>query len=54
VTWFILFGVLLTEDSVKAYIQGQEEHHRQSNFKEEFMALLNKHGIPYEERYLWV
>jgi len=42
------------EERVKAYIHNQEEHHRQSNFTEEFVALLKKHGIPYEERYLWV
>lgn len=42
------------EARVKMYIQDQEGHHRQSNFTEEFVALLVKHGIPYEERYLWV
>jgi REP element-mobilizing transposase RayT len=35
------------EDRVRAYIQGQEDDHRQSNFKEEFIALLQRHGIPY-------
>jgi REP element-mobilizing transposase RayT len=39
---------------VKAYILNQDEHHRQLLFTAEFMALLDKHGIPYEERYLWV
>jgi putative transposase len=42
------------EGRVKAYIGNQEEHHRQRSFSEEFKALLEKHGIPYEERYLWV
>ncbi|MCI0360097.1 MAG: transposase [Planctomycetaceae bacterium] len=42
------------EDRVKCYIENQEEHHRQWKFTEEFKALLEKHEIPYEERYLWV
>ncbi|MEX2174821.1 MAG: IS200/IS605 family transposase [Pirellulaceae bacterium] len=43
-----------SEEKVKAYIWNQEEHHRKQRFSEEFMALLEKHGIAYEERYLWV
>jgi putative transposase len=42
------------EEAVKHYIDHQEEHHRQREFTDEFKALLEKHGIPYEERYLWV
>jgi REP-associated tyrosine transposase len=41
------------EEQVKMYIHRQEEHHKQWKFTEEFKALLEKHGIPYEERYLW-
>jgi|SRR5436190_22701528 len=39
---------------VKDYIWNQEEHHRKWKFTEEFKKLLEKHEIPYEERYLWV
>jgi putative transposase len=42
------------EPEVTAYIHNQEEHHRKWKFTAEFVALLEKHGIPYEERYLWV
>ena len=35
------------------YIQNQEEHHRKVSFQEEYVAFLNKHGIPYDERYVW-
>jgi REP-associated tyrosine transposase len=42
------------EERVKEYIGNQEEHHRQWRFTEEFKALLERHEIPYEERYLWV
>jgi len=40
-------------DSVKQYIANQKEHHRKMSFKEEFVALLRKHGIPYEDKYLF-
>jgi REP element-mobilizing transposase RayT len=29
------------------------EHHRRRTFQEEFLAILKKHGIAYDERYLW-
>jgi hypothetical protein len=35
------------------YIKTQEEHHRKMSFQEEFLALLKKHRIPYDERYWW-
>ena len=40
-------------EAVKAYIANQEEHHRRMTFQEEFVALLEKHGIEYDPRYLW-
>ncbi len=39
--------------TLTAYIEQQREHHRTKTFKEEFVALLVRHGIDYEERYLW-
>src|SRR5256712_5547482 len=36
-----------------AYIQRQKEHHRRRNFQDEFIDLLNKHGIEYDPRYLF-
>jgi REP element-mobilizing transposase RayT len=39
--------------NVAAYIASQEEHHRRVSFQEELVALLKKHEIPYDERYLW-
>jgi REP element-mobilizing transposase RayT len=35
------------------YIERQKEHHRKKTFKEEFVALLIRHEIEFEERYLW-
>jgi REP element-mobilizing transposase RayT len=38
---------------VEEYIRSQEEHHRQLSFQDEFWQLLNKHGIAFDERYVW-
>jgi len=35
------------------YIQRQKEHHRLRDFKNEFIDLLNRHQIEYDERYNW-
>jgi putative transposase len=40
-------------DKIIKYIKGQVEHHRKMTFQEEFLALLERHRIQYDERYLW-
>jgi putative transposase len=40
-------------DRVIAYIKRQREHHRRTNFRAELLALLKRHSIEYDERYLW-
>jgi REP element-mobilizing transposase RayT len=40
-------------DEVAAYIRNQREHHKSMTFQEEYIALLKRHGIEYDERYLW-
>ncbi len=35
------------------YIECQEEHHKKVSFKEELVALLKRHQIEYDERYVW-
>jgi len=35
------------------YIQRQKEYHRLRDFKNEFIDLLNRHQIEYDERYNW-
>jgi putative transposase len=40
-------------DQVCAYIADQEEHHRLVSFQDEFLAFLKRHGIAYDERYIW-
>jgi REP element-mobilizing transposase RayT len=36
-----------------AYIQRQKEHHRRRNFQDEFIDLLDKHGIEYDPHYVF-
>jgi REP element-mobilizing transposase RayT len=38
---------------VTAYIQNQRENHRIKTFQEEFLTFLVRHGVEYDERYLW-
>ncbi|MDB5321195.1 MAG: transposase IS200-family protein [Phycisphaerales bacterium] len=40
-------------EAVSAYIANQEVHHRRMTFQEELLAILKKHGIDYDERYIW-
>ncbi len=40
-------------DLLKGYIQKQEGHHQKKSFKEEFLEILNRYGVAYDERYLW-
>jgi putative transposase len=34
------------------YIDSQEAHHRKWTFEQEFIALLKKHGVPYDPKYV--
>ena len=48
------FSVSVSQlEKITEYIKGQQEHHRKMTFKEEFLALLKKHLVEYDERYLW-
>jgi hypothetical protein len=38
---------------VRAYIRNQEEHHRRMTFEDEYIALLQKHQIEYDLRYVF-
>jgi putative transposase len=39
--------------AVVRYIQNQERHHRKMTFEDEFVALLEKHGIGYDRKYVF-
>jgi REP element-mobilizing transposase RayT len=38
---------------VTIYIRDQEAHHAQQSFQQEYRGLLRKHGIEFDERYVW-
>jgi putative transposase len=40
-------------DKIIQYIRNQPKHHKKMTFQEEFLELLKKHRIEYDERYLW-
>ena len=40
-------------EQVRKYIAGQEEHHRKISFQDELRALLRKHDIGWDEKYVW-
>ncbi len=40
-------------DSVIRYIKGQRTHHQDKSFQEEYLEFLQKHGVDYDECYLW-
>jgi REP element-mobilizing transposase RayT len=40
-------------DAVLNYVTAQQEHHRTRTFQEEYRELLRKHGVDFDERYIW-
>jgi putative transposase len=42
------------KQAVLDYVKNQKEHHKQKSFKDEFLGLLNKHEIEFDEKYLWL
>ncbi|MEK7867063.1 MAG: IS200/IS605 family transposase [Planctomycetota bacterium] len=49
-----VFSVSLSNvEAVKAYISGQREHHHRHTFQEEFLHILHRAGVAYDDRYIW-
>jgi putative transposase len=40
-------------ETVTRYIENQREHHKRMTFKEEFIRLLERYQLTYDERYVW-
>jgi len=55
--WQMGYGVFSVSQSmssvVEEYIRNQEKHHQTRTFQEEFRSLLEKHGIQWDEKYVW-
>ena len=39
--------------AVERYIAQQKEHHRKRSFQGELILFLRRHGVEYDERYIW-
>lgn len=56
--WQTGYGAFTVSESqlavVQRYIETQEEHHARFSFKEELIALLQRHRIDFDERYIAV
>jgi REP element-mobilizing transposase RayT len=55
--WQEGYGAFTVSESqipaVIQYVREQEDHHRSLSFKDEFILILKKHRLEYDERYLW-
>lgn len=40
-------------DTVVNYILKQEEHHKKTPFKDEYLEILRKNDVKYDDRYLF-
>jgi len=40
-------------DTVISYVQNQQRHHKKRSFRDEYVALLDKFDVPYDERYIF-
>jgi len=40
-------------DDVIRYVTHQKEHHKRLTFQDEYIRILKKYGIEYDERYVW-
>ena len=51
------YGAFSVSESNRAnvirYIEGQARHHLRISFQDEFLGLLRKHGVEFDERYIW-
>ena len=51
---FAAFSVSASnKNAVARYIQAQDAHHKKMTFDEEFVALLKKHGVDYDPKYVF-
>jgi REP element-mobilizing transposase RayT len=55
--WQKKYGAFSVSESsvekVKRYIANQKTHHERVSYQDEFRALLKRHGIEFDERYLF-
>jgi putative transposase len=53
-TGYGAFAVSFSQiEAVKTYLANQQEHHRRVSFQDEFLELLRRHELEWDERYIW-
>ncbi len=56
-SWQVGYGIFSVSESqlpyVVSYVENQKSHHKHQLFEDEFVQLLDKHGIDYDPKYLW-
>jgi putative transposase len=55
--WQTGYGAFSVSESnapaVRTYVENQADHHRTMTYQDELRELLRRHGIAFDERYLW-
>ncbi len=55
--WQAGYGAFTVSQSqvptVRQYVQRQDEHHQKRSFKDEFLAILKRHNIDYDLKYVF-
>ncbi len=51
---YAVYGVSASRlASVRRYISTQAAHHKRMTFAQEYIAFLERHGVPYDPRYVF-
>ena len=54
--WQVGYGAftysISAKDNLIEYVKNQKEHHKKVSFRQEYIGLLEEHGIEFEEKYL--
>jgi putative transposase len=51
---YAIFSVSQSQlKTVLQYVQRQPEHHRTRTFEQEYRELLGRHGVEFDEQYVW-
>lgn len=55
--WQAGYGAFAISESnvpaVRDYVANQREHHAKKSFQDEYRALLQRHNVAFDERYVW-
>ena len=51
---FSIFAVSASNvEAVRRYIASQQIHHQKKSFQDEYRQILRKHGVAFDERFVW-